>query len=575
VRDIVRLTNLQSYGWTWVSLVVGGLSLTLPALAQTNLAVQYDFNGGGTGTLVPSLNNSNVDLTVTNVSTLAGVTQTFASGAFSTDPVTPSTNNQGANTTTYPALGGGNLTAGVQILLPTSSASGGFSNIVIRYDQRQSNAGSRFSQFQHTTNGTDYIAGPSFEAFLGDQFLTRTVDLSSITAANNNANLAIRVLAQFDPATGNYSAANPTSTYAPGGTIRYDMVTAHRGFRWQGGSGTDITTAANYQGGTAPQPVDALLFGAGANTTVNVGTAQSVGPIVFQTGAPSYTITGQALTISAGLANNSTNAQTISAPLAYALNQTIQNNGQLLLNGNQDLATGVRVQVGGTGTTLVNGTVTNAGTAGRWQIGAGQTLGGIGTFSNTEVFIWNGRIRGGASNGTNNFGTLTVGGVANLDLEIQAAPGNRGSTFLVEATRTAANTVNSSKIVVAGDATNDLELNGAGVAGNLYAIEVIAANLVNGETYQLQVVTTPTGGIEEDGASRTNGYVFPAGTYTLVSSNTAFVNPTLSVISDLAGVGTDTLVLTFTASPVPEPTSVLALGGLSLAVAFWRRRRAV
>jgi hypothetical protein len=51
------------------------------------------------------------------------------------------------------------------------------------------------------------------------------VDLSSITAANNNANFGIRIVATFAPSTTAYAPSNSTSTYAIAGTWRFDMVT--------------------------------------------------------------------------------------------------------------------------------------------------------------------------------------------------------------------------------------------------------------------------------------------------------------------------------------------------------------
>jgi hypothetical protein len=52
----------------------------------------------------------------------------------------------------------------------------------------------------------------------------RTADVSSVTALDNNPNVAFRVVSAFDPIAGDYVASRSTSTYG-GGTSRFDMVT--------------------------------------------------------------------------------------------------------------------------------------------------------------------------------------------------------------------------------------------------------------------------------------------------------------------------------------------------------------
>ena len=53
----------------------------------------------------------------------------------------------------------------------------------------------------------------------------RSVDLSSIAAADNQAALTLRVVAAFAPGTSAYAATNPGNTYSTNGTMRFDMVT--------------------------------------------------------------------------------------------------------------------------------------------------------------------------------------------------------------------------------------------------------------------------------------------------------------------------------------------------------------
>jgi hypothetical protein len=68
--------------------------------------------------------------------------------------------------------------------------------------------------------------GSLFEATAGDTwFNNRSVDLSSITAANNNANFGFRIVAAFAPLTSTYLPSNPNGSYNTTGTWRFDMVT--------------------------------------------------------------------------------------------------------------------------------------------------------------------------------------------------------------------------------------------------------------------------------------------------------------------------------------------------------------
>ena len=87
---------------------------------------------------------------------------------------------------------------------------------------------------QYTANST--LANPIWEdaqifTFTPDATTTgdawynaRTVDLSAITALDNNPNVAFRIVSAFDPFTNDYRASTSTATYATTGNVRYDMV---------------------------------------------------------------------------------------------------------------------------------------------------------------------------------------------------------------------------------------------------------------------------------------------------------------------------------------------------------------
>lgn len=198
----------------------------LAMLAASNVhaadITQWNFNSvpadasTSTGSLIASVGMG-------SLSTLGSVTQTFASGASnggSTDPVT--LDDTGLSTLTYAAQGTNNKLSGVQFNVSTV----GFENIAVSYDLRHSNTSSRYEQFQYSIDGTNFVDFALFDGNAGDTwFNNRSVDLSSIAGADNNANFAFRIVSAFAPGTSAYAASNTGSSYATSGTWRFDMVT--------------------------------------------------------------------------------------------------------------------------------------------------------------------------------------------------------------------------------------------------------------------------------------------------------------------------------------------------------------
>jgi len=197
--------------------LAAGTTFALPTQALT--ITQWNFNSISpdtsttTGSLTPS--------TGTGTATTLGVTATFGSGASnggSSDPVT--VDNSGWQTTGYANQGTGNKTRGVEFKVSTV----GMQDIVISYDLRHSNTSSRYEQVQYTLDGTNFIDIANFSGNAGDTwFNNRTVDLSTIAGANNNANFGFRVVASFTPGGSSYAASS--TSYASTGTWRFDMAT--------------------------------------------------------------------------------------------------------------------------------------------------------------------------------------------------------------------------------------------------------------------------------------------------------------------------------------------------------------
>lgn len=226
--------------YTVFRIVALALLFTCNSWGQTTLA-QWNFNGpdaasvpgGGTSPL-PATGSGTIGL----VGSVATSATPFASGLGNTanptpssDPVANTSTNLAWAITNYPALGTGNKQNGIQINVSTI----GYADITFRFDQRLSNKAGNTYVVQYTTDRTAvtpvWIDAQTFtftpaDTGTGDLWYNlRTIDLSAVTALDNNANAAFRVVAAFDPITGDYLAAKFGSIYDGLGITRFDMVT--------------------------------------------------------------------------------------------------------------------------------------------------------------------------------------------------------------------------------------------------------------------------------------------------------------------------------------------------------------
>ncbi|MDT9252443.1 lamin tail domain-containing protein, partial [Limnospira sp. PMC 1280.21] len=150
-------------------------------------------------------------------SLVGGTTASFAAGM----------PGRGWNTTSYPPLGTGSKTAGVQFAVSTQGAS----DITFKFDIRHSNTAANTIVVQYSSDGGmtfqdgETIVITPAPSGAGDTWFSRSVNLSNITALNNNPNAVFRVVSAFDPVAGDYLAARSTSSYGTGGTMRFDNVT--------------------------------------------------------------------------------------------------------------------------------------------------------------------------------------------------------------------------------------------------------------------------------------------------------------------------------------------------------------
>jgi hypothetical protein len=199
-----------------IRFVVMGLCLTgLVSFAAADQLAFWDFNDSNT------IADGGVFASSASVVLVGGTTATFASGS----PQDLASTDFGYNTTNYPAQGTNNRSAGVQFSVPTT----GFYQIKVRFDMRWSNTASKFVRLQYTTDGSSWndaalLVAPGGDTWYSTGYGQLFEYTFTDTAVENNPNFAFRLVTEFDPATGQYTAARPGSNYSPNGTLRFDLV---------------------------------------------------------------------------------------------------------------------------------------------------------------------------------------------------------------------------------------------------------------------------------------------------------------------------------------------------------------
>jgi hypothetical protein len=178
-------------------------ALTVRAQAPVTIA-QWTFDGDVT---TPSTGAGTAAL-------VGGTTAAFVTGF----PASPS---RGWNTSNYPAQGTNSRTAGAQFTVSTV----GFTNITFSFDERHSSTAANTVAVQYSTDGLNFVDAQAFVMPGSDTWAARLVDLSAISALNNQPSVVLRIVSSFADGGSTYAATNATSTYASGGTIRLDNVT--------------------------------------------------------------------------------------------------------------------------------------------------------------------------------------------------------------------------------------------------------------------------------------------------------------------------------------------------------------
>jgi hypothetical protein len=327
-----------------ISMIVPSLSMAQVTISTWNYEPLQGTNaaptpntGSGTSLLVGSMTGAG---TATGINTVSGCgAQVTGQTAWAIGTAAPGATNE---------------SSGAQWNVSTV----GYENIIFAWEQRWSGSSTNTVRLQYTTNGSTWtnfsmdalnttfcdgtLNNGRFETnTTADRYRRITVNLSSITAANNNANFGVRVVAAHYQATGQFRQVATPASVATGGTWRFDnvfvrgtalplptitpSVTSLTGFNYVVGLGPSSTQSFTFTG--------ANLIGAPGNITVDAGvsayevstdgtnffqsvtfpfssatlTAQTVF-VRLQASQPAASYNSQVITITGGSASNSITA---------------------------------------------------------------------------------------------------------------------------------------------------------------------------------------------------------------------------------------------------------------------------
>lgn len=205
----------------WASM--GGSGFAATTITQWNFNSDSVDGSVSSGSAVPSTGSG-------TVAGVGGVTTAFTGSNGSSDP-TASTDDSGFNITSFASQSSGDRTRGVSFMVSTS----GYADVVLTFDQRNTNTASRYWELQYTTDGSAWTpyavsgantSGGLYEFVASTWVNGLTVDFSGVSGVDNNALFGVRILAAYDPASGtSYTATNTGSNYGTTGTATFDYVT--------------------------------------------------------------------------------------------------------------------------------------------------------------------------------------------------------------------------------------------------------------------------------------------------------------------------------------------------------------
>jgi len=299
IKELSLKTLVSSVAfWVMLLMLAPGFAISQTTISQWTFEPLQGTNanptpntGSGTASLVGSM---------TGITTATGMTgtgcgaQTSGTTAWAIGTANPGTTNE---------------SSGAQFNVSTVGRSG----IIVQWDQRFSNTAANTVRLQYTTDGSTWnnftmtasnttlcagsINNGRFENNAGDVYRRVIVNLSAITAIDNNPNFGFRAVAAHYQATGQFRQSNTPASVATGGTWRFDNVTV---------SGTVIpanpTVSLSVSTNSATES-PATVVTVTATSSAAVTGNQTVNLVVSGTGitAGDYNLSNATITIPNGL----------------------------------------------------------------------------------------------------------------------------------------------------------------------------------------------------------------------------------------------------------------------------------
>ena len=179
----------------WRLLLAAALCLPLVGMGQVTTLARWDFNDDDT----------NADTGIGTLTAIGGVTSTFTSGSGSSDPAMAP--DQAWTLANFPSLAAASGTAGLELAVNTTL----YTDIQVKWDQRNSQTGSRYVQVLYSTDGTSFTStglnDSHFPGYPGvyDLYPTSggaspafnngiTFNLKDLPGVHNNPNFNVRIV---------------------------------------------------------------------------------------------------------------------------------------------------------------------------------------------------------------------------------------------------------------------------------------------------------------------------------------------------------------------------------------------
>jgi hypothetical protein len=301
-----------------------------------------------------------------------------------------------------------------------NASTSGYQNITLTWDQRFSNTSANTVRLQYTTNGstwTNFImtganttlcagsinSNGCFENNTGDVYRRIAVDFTSITAANNNPNFGVRMVASYYQSTTEFRQSNaPGSVANPAGTWRFDNITIN---------GTLMTV---------PNPsvisnsgASTICAGGSANIKVTITGGLSPYTVVYTNGATNFTVNNYVSGTNIPVSPTGTTTYTLVSVTAANGVAGINNSGSATVTVNSLPTASFTAQPGA-------GACINSDVTYTTQAGQSNYIWTISGILNTDYTITSG---GGTSSNTLTVKWLTTAGIKTVSVNYTNSSG--------------------------------------------------------------------------------------------------------------------------------------------------------